>query len=119
MRKVEEGEELVPPILHTSFVVGRPSSVLPNVGQKFQCVVHVVLTTPVAQIPNFWDIAPFSPLKSMDYSSTLKMEAACFSEMSVVFKQTKWPYIPEECRRDNYQKVLHDTNDIRTLAAYT
>jgi hypothetical protein len=29
------------------------------------------------------------------YSSTLKMEAACFSETSVYFQQARWRYVPE------------------------
>jgi hypothetical protein len=35
-------------------------------------------------------------VSSLDYSSTVKMEAICSSKDSVDFKQTAWHYIPDD-----------------------
>jgi hypothetical protein len=71
----------------------------------------------------FWDITPCSPMKvgrsfgrclkmlaarfTMDsclaYSSTLKMEATCSSEMSVAFQRTTRRYIPEDRTLHNHR----------------
>jgi hypothetical protein len=40
-------------------------------------------------------IPAFTLLSCLAYS-TLKMEAMCFSEMSVDFQQTTWHYIPDD-----------------------
>jgi hypothetical protein len=37
----------------------------------------------------------FMLVSCLAYSSTLKMEATCSSEMSVDFQRTIWHYIPE------------------------
>jgi hypothetical protein len=35
-------------------------------------------------------------VSSLDYSSTVKMEAVCYSRLSFDFKQIAWHYIPED-----------------------
>jgi hypothetical protein len=46
---------------------------------------------------------PASMLVScLAYSSTLKMEAICFSKMSVDFQHTTWPYAPEDSTLHNH-----------------
>jgi hypothetical protein len=43
-----------------------------------------------------WDITPYSPLKALAYSSTLKMEAICSTETLADFQRTTRRYIPED-----------------------
>jgi hypothetical protein len=72
----------------------------------------------------FWDITPCSPLKAdrlfggiyrlhlqqaftlvsyLAYSSTLKMEAICSSEISVGFQRTTRRYLPEDGTLHNHR----------------
>jgi hypothetical protein len=45
----------------------------------------------------------FTLVSCSAYSSTLKMEATCSSEMSVSFQRTTWRYIPEDRILHNHQ----------------
>jgi hypothetical protein len=94
--------------------------------ESFICNTLQQLDTSDCKIksPSFWNITPCSPLKVnrrfgetyslhlqvrrisrarnqrdirwQAYSSTLKMEAICYSEMSVDFQRTTRRYIPED-----------------------
>jgi hypothetical protein len=58
----------------------------------------------------------------LGFSSTLKMEAACSSELSIDFQRTTWLYIPEDgttihnfVRYINYAILMkfHQANEVR------
>jgi hypothetical protein len=69
-----------------------------------------VFTAVVMKRSVFWGITPCSPLKVKEallstcfhatfllgYSSTLKIEAICWSETFSDFQRTTWRYIPED-----------------------
>jgi hypothetical protein len=109
---------------NSQFVIFTKRSVMPIIWEKSVYLRFEVLTAMVMKRFVFWDITPCSPLKvnrrfggtcrihlqgrrinqarnqhescSLAYSSTLKMEATCFSETSVDFQQTTRHYIPED-----------------------
>jgi hypothetical protein len=69
------------------------------------CVGFEFLTAVVIKRTIFLDITPaFALVSCSTYSSTLKMEAICYSETSVDFRQTTRRYIPENSTL--YDKML-------------
>jgi hypothetical protein len=81
-----------------------------------------VLTSVVMKCTIIWDITPCSPLKApaftlvscLAYSSTLKMEAICFSETSVDFQRNTQRYIPED---STFREIIDSKIDRGTLTA--
>jgi hypothetical protein len=59
-----------------------------------------------------WQAEPCSA-----YSSTLKMEAICFSETSVDFQRTTWHYIPEDSTLDQRIICFYGTQTFITMIA--
>jgi hypothetical protein len=47
-------------------------------------------------------VACFMVVPCLAYSLTLKMEATCFSDMSVDFQWTTWRYIPDDRTLHNH-----------------
>jgi hypothetical protein len=72
----------------------KPDSSLSKQGQCPTKTISLRIGSEVMKSIIFWDIMSCSPLKP--YSSTLKMEATCSSETSVMFLWTSRPYISEE-----------------------
>jgi hypothetical protein len=78
-----------------------------KVKEKCKYPLNVGFEVPTAVVMNgsvFYDVTPCSPFRknmsppssSLAYSSTLKIEAACSSEMSVEFQRTTRRYVPGE-----------------------
>jgi hypothetical protein len=65
--------------------------------QLHSCIQHVIdFLLNTTETSSAWLATCFTLVSCFVYSSTLKLEATCSSEMSSEFQQTTWHYIPED-----------------------